>query len=184
MQSLQGKLLAASPYLPDGNFAETVILLVYHNPEGALGLVLNRPSDCTVSAAWEMALEAETCECAQLIDLGGPCQGPLMAIHNFRGLAEQTIARGIYFSSERGNLQAIVSRSDRPFRIFSGYAGWASGQLERELEEGSWLIAPATKEAVFSSNDELWREVADYVGREILTSSLGIHHPPEDPSWN
>ena len=184
MQSLQGKLLVASPYLPDGNFAETVILMVYHNEEGAMGLVLNRPSDCTVGEAWNMALSDDSCECPQMIDLGGPCQGPLMAIHNFRSYSEQTIAKGIYFSSEKGNLRDIVGRHDRPFRIFSGYSGWSAGQLEREMEEGSWLVAPATKESVFSTNDELWREVADYVGREILINALGIHHTPEDPSWN
>lgn len=184
MQSLQGKLLAASPHLTDGNFAETVILMVYHNPEGALGLVLNQPSNCSVGEIWKMALDEDECDCPQMIDRGGPCQGPLMAVHNFRSLSEQTIARGIYFSSERDHLRSIVNRRDRPFRIFSGYSGWGSGQLERELDEGSWLIAPATKEAVFSSNDELWRDVADFVGREILITSLGIHHTPDDPSWN
>jgi len=184
MESLQGKLLVASPYLPDGNFAETVILMIYHNEEGAMGLVLNRPSDCSVREVWKMALEEEDCDCDQVIDLGGPCQGPLMAVHNLRKHSEQTIARGIYFSTEKGNIREIVSRTDRPFRIFSGYSGWAAGQLEREMDEGSWLVAPATKQAVFSDNDELWREVADLVGREILTNSLGIRHAPEDPSWN
>jgi len=80
MKSLQGHLLIASPTLLDPNFRKSVVLLVQHNEEGAMGLVLNRPTETKLCEAWTQVAETDCASDASL-NLGGPCEGPLMALH-------------------------------------------------------------------------------------------------------
>ena len=83
--SLEGQFLVASRKLLDPNFVRSVVLLVRHSDEGAMGLVINRPTKTTVAEAWRQVSEAPARREA-LIHLGGPCRGPLMAVHARRGV--------------------------------------------------------------------------------------------------
>lgn len=183
MRSIEGCLLAASPHLPDPNFAGTVVLIIHHNEEGAFGVVLNRPSDHTVKDVWD-AVGDHACESHQVLNLGGPIGGPLMAIHTEPSLSETEILPGVYFSARREALEELVQSDDQPFLIFSGYSGWGEGQLERELSSGDWLLTAATLEYIFHDSESLWQTVAKHIGDEILFSSLHIKHVPDDPSMN
>src|SRR6516225_8331032 len=100
MESLEGQLLLASPQLMDPNFVRTVLLLVEHNDNGALGLVLNRPTGKTVEELWKQVGEAQ-CDRKDPIHLGGPVSGPLMAIHTAGGLAEMEIVDGVFFAAKK-----------------------------------------------------------------------------------
>ena len=71
MNSLRGQFLIASPHLPDSNFYRSVVLMIQHDDEGAFGVILNRPTENTVSEIWEMITD-EPCESLQPINLGGP----------------------------------------------------------------------------------------------------------------
>jgi putative transcriptional regulator len=182
MESFEGRLLLASPELLDPNFVRTVVLLVEHNDMGALGLVINRPTGKTVQELWKQVGEAP-CESRQPVHLGGPVQGPVMAIHTVDGLAEMEIAAGVFFAAKKQNLDELVRRDER-FKLFVGHSGWGPGQLEGEIEQGAWRAVPATLEDVFDTADDLWQRLMQRAVAGVLPEMLGIKHIPEDPSLN
>ena len=107
MDSLQGKLLIASPRLLDPNFARAVVLMVQHGEEGALGLVLNRPLETSVSDLFEQVLGAPTAA-EGVLHQGGPCKGPLMVLHTHEEAADLTVRDGVYFSTEREKIESLI----------------------------------------------------------------------------
>ncbi len=181
--SFQGQLLIASPILRDPNFRQSVVLIVEHNENGTLGLVLNRPSETAVSEIWGKISETP-CTTDQPLYIGGPVEGPLMAIHTHEGEANNTVLPGVYFSVEKDHLNAIVAAGDDSFRLFVGHAGWGAGQLENEMEQGSWLLLPATLELVFYRGDDLWDNVRNQVAQSSFVGRLGIKQLPDDPRMN
>jgi putative transcriptional regulator len=183
MRSLAGHLLVASPQLPDENFYRTVVLIIHHDEQGAVGVVLNRPTGSTIREVWE-SLADEPCESDQPINIGGPVQGPLMAIHTNSGHAENEILPGVFFATHRDQLNEIVREEDQPFRIYNGYSGWAPGQLEDELKAGGWMVIPATYDHVFGDPETMWRQAAQEVGEHITAPLLHDVRPPQDPSCN
>jgi putative transcriptional regulator len=189
MQTLQGQLLIASPHLGDSNFNRTVVLMVQHTSDGALGLVLNRPSGKRICDIWQ-SLTGRASENEAPIYVGGPLEGPLMAVHTSRKLAENEIVPGLWFATHKEHLHALVEKSTgenskQPFRLFSGYSGWGSGQLEGEMKAGGWLLLPATAEHVFADDDdEVWQLATRTVGHNILKADRSIKDLPEDPSLN
>lgn len=183
MSSLQGHFLVASPHLPDPNFFRSVVLMVQHDDQGALGLILNRPTNTTIRELWK-TLTAEECSSSRPVDSGGPVQGPLMALHTDAAFADSEVIPGVYFASREEYLRNVVHEAGRPFRLFLGYAGWGAGQLESELEVGGWLTAPASMEEVLGETGDLWRIVTGKIGSEILKVAVKTKHVPQDPSVN
>jgi len=183
MDSLEGQLLVASRYLLDSNFIKTVVLLVQHNDQGALGVVVNRPTCKTVKELWKEVGEAR-CESTQPVFLGGPVAGPIMAIHADRSLAEHEVVPGVFFAAKKPHLDQLVLHPEDRQKIFVGHAGWGPGQLESELQQGAWLTMPATVEHIFCHDSELWQQLSQRIGESLLTSTLKIKHIPPDPSVN
>lgn len=181
--SFQGQLLIASPNLRDPNFRQTVVLIVEHNDNGTLGLVLNRPSETAISEIWSKIADSP-CTTDQPLYIGGPVEGPLMAIHTHEELANSTVGPGVYCSVEKDRLNAIVATADDSFRLFVGHAGWGAGQLNSEMEGGSWLTLPATLELIFFSGDDLWDKVRSQVAQSSFVGRLGIKQVPDDPRMN
>ena len=98
--SLEGNFLVASRELLDPNFARSVVLIIRHSDEGAMGLVLNRPTKTSVSEAWKQVSEAP-CPSTGLIHLGGPCRGPLMAVSPRSGrCGEIELVPRVYFCAD------------------------------------------------------------------------------------
>jgi putative transcriptional regulator len=183
MSSLKGRLLVASPHLGDPNFSHTVVLMVQHDGDGALGVVLNRPSGRLIRDVWE-DLTGRRSESDAPIFIGGPLEGPLMAVHTLHSAGESEIVPGLWFATHRDHLHAIVDDQQHPFRLFSGYSGWGEGQLDRELKAGGWLTLPASAKHVFAEDDDiLWQQVTREIGHDILKSAH-IKHVPDDPSIN
>ncbi len=149
--------LVAMPNLRDPNFAETVVLMLEHNKDGAVGLVINRrfPGSpdvvCTgLGIRWSERTLGD-------IRLGGPVRtqaGCILHPPRWRFPDTQIVAPGIAVSTSRDALDALVGDPACPFRLLLGYAGWASGQLEREMTEGTWLVAPVTDEVIFRTAPE------------------------------
>lgn len=183
MESLKGHFLVASPHLADPNFVRTVVLMIHHTEDGALGVVLNRPAENTVRELWEK-VGAGPCVSDQRIHVGGPVPGPLMAVHVDYNAAELEILPGLYFAAQRENLQKLVSQNEQPFRLFVGHAGWGGGQLESELEQGAWLTAPATVDVVFGDPFALWKRVARQIVKAFWEQVLRTYPIPQDPAWN
>lgn len=159
-----GMLLVASPELIDPNFAETVVLLLDVDPEGALGVVLNRPSPVPVAEVlpeWSAAV-AEP----EMLFEGGPV-GPdgALALAMSDGAARE---EPVGFQAVVGDLGMVdldapvelVRDQLRELRIFAGYAGWGTEQLAAEIAEGSWYVVPAVAADVFRVDPtQLWRDV-------------------------
>jgi putative transcriptional regulator len=183
MDSLRAHLLLASPRLPDPNFFRTVVLMIQHDDEGAFGVVLNRPSDFTIGEIWEKVGEAP-CDSLDPLNLGGPVEGPLMAVHAEAECSESEILPGVYLATQKDYLNKLVHQKSRPFRIFSGYAGWGVGQLENEMEAGGWLTTPATFDYIFGNDEDLWKTVAAHIGNDILFHKRQAKHVPDDPRLN
>ena len=181
--SLSGKLLVASRKLRDPNFRRTVVLLLEHNHDGALGVVLNRPADRTVRQVWE-AVDFEPCDCDQPLNHGGPVPGPLIALHRSREHSEKTVLPGLYLSMQKATVDPLVRQEEHPFRLYSGNSGWGGGQLEGELRQGGWLTTAAKADDVFADSDSLWESVTNRIALDVLMPGLPADALPDDPSLN
>lgn len=182
MNSLQGHFLVASPHLGDSNFYRTVILMVQHDEEGAFGIVLNRPSSETVADVWR-SVSDEPCPSTDVVRIGGPVPGPPMVVHMNAQFSQLEILPGLFMASHRHMVSRVVSRHDT-FLFFTGYAGWGGGQLNDELDAGGWLHVKASTDIVFGEVDEMWKQVVEGIGREILQSSLPGLPMTDNVSWN
>jgi putative transcriptional regulator len=180
--SFQGQLLLASSRLADPNFARAVVLMVSHSEEGSLGLVLNRPLEMTVKEACEQALET-TCDIDDALHQGGPCEGPLMVLHTQNAeLKEETeVLPGVHFTTDREKIESLLRDADITAKYFVGYSGWGPGQLEAEIEVGSWIRAAASKEQIFGEKGDQWSRLmtASTLGQNIRPEQI-----PDDPSMN
>jgi putative transcriptional regulator len=155
--SLAGSFLVARSVLRDPNFERTVVLLLAHNDDGAFGLVINR-ADPAEGLPFPLFI-------------GGPCQAPgLLMLHGHPEWAQasdgeeggkQELAPGLYIGDAASFEKATGTEEGRRFRVFRGYAGWGSGQLEGELAAGAWLVVPASSQLVFDTPpEELWDHLA------------------------
>ncbi len=183
MKRLQGSLLVASPHLPDPNFFRSVVFMIEHESEGALGLILNRVTNTTLKTIWA-ALEEREIENEQFLHVGGPVEGPLMALHAHADLEGLEVIPDVFFSSDTDTIRTLIEQQECPYRIFSGYAGWGPGQLDQELKVGGWLTTPAQKEHIYGDPDTLWTQVTHAIGAEITSQALKIRHLPIDPRTN
>lgn len=178
----RGRLLVATPDLVDPNFARTVVLVLEDGSQGAVGVVLNRPSDLPVGdalAAWGGIAAAPGC-----VYLGGPVQ-PDGVIGIGRGVAERAVDGFVPVFADLGTLDLEADPEafgpDLEVRVFAGYAGWSPGQLEGELEAGGWLVVDRLDGDVFTSDPAgLWRAVLRRQGGRLAMFALA----PEDPSTN
>lgn len=167
----------------DPNFRQTVVLLLEHNDDGALGVVLNRPADRTVEQVWE-AVEFDPVECDQSLNHGGPVPGPLIALHTSKKLGEKEVLPGVYLSMQKASVDPLVRRGKNVFRLYSGNSGWGGGQLEGELKEGGWLTTPGTADDVFADPSELWNDVTNRIALGVLLPGQDHDALPDDPSLN
>ena len=182
-KSLAGHFLVASRYLRDPNFAQSVVLVIHHNDEGAMGVVINRPADKTVRDVWEM-IQYDPCDREDHIFIGGPVPGPLVAVHTLEPFSEREVLPGVYVATHRDALDLIVRKKNVPLRLYTGHAGWGSGQLEGELDAGGWLTTPATKEEIFADHESVWKAVTQRIGLEIMAPDIDEKLVPPDPSLN
>ncbi|HKY26103.1 MAG TPA: YqgE/AlgH family protein [Gaiella sp.] len=181
MRSLRGQLLVAGPGLDDPNFRRTVVLVGEHGDDGAMGVVLNRPSTVTVADA--VPPLAALVDDAALVHVGGPVQPQAVVV-----LADYLDTAGVddLVLETVGFLPGEVEDASdvgavRALRVFAGYAGWSPGQLEEELEEGSWLVLPARTDDVFTDVAErLWSEVLRRQGGALAV----LANLPDDPRVN
>lgn len=153
MESFAGSLLVATPNLIDPNFFRTVVLLLQHDGEGGVGVVLNRPTEEPVNN--HLPQWASRVPEPQVVHFGGPVE-PEVAIG--LGLAAEGMSTGVAGLSLL-DLSEPPDDFDHPVRIYSGYAGWGSEQLEAEIATGSWYVVQASPEDPFDTNGELWRRV-------------------------
>jgi putative transcriptional regulator len=184
MRSLKGQLLIASPSLVSSFFTKTVILMLDHTEEGAAGVVLNRPTEATVTDIAETVF-SESLEWDKPLNLGGPVSGPLMLLHEVEELADQEVLPGIFNAVESSKVRQAVMDRTEPSLILANYAGWGPGQLESEFDVDSWLTLPATRDYIFwDGSQDLWDVVVKAINARKLSEFLGLRGVPADPTMN
>lgn len=157
-ETLQLRLLVATPGLTDPNFERSVVYLIEHDDEGAVGVVLNRPSHTDVETVFAGELEVETLtglvSSPPVFFIGGPVStDSIVAL----GSPSQGGAPGLV---DLATINGSAAAPPTSIRLFAGYAGWASGQLEAEIASGAWVVVDAAPDDVFhAAPDNLWREV-------------------------
>jgi putative transcriptional regulator len=180
VESLSGSLLIAGSALWDPNFRRAVILVGHHDEEGAVGVVLNRSAEVPVHDA--VPPLAELVDVGESLFLGGPVQPEsAVVVADFQDpdSADVVAFGSIGFLPEE--VDATMLGGLRRARVFAGFTGWGPGQLEGELEEGSWILEPALPADVFTADpDGLWQRVLARKGRQYDVLRL----MPADPSTN
>lgn len=173
-ESLSGQLLVASPLLQDPNFYRTVVFLFEHGDSGAIGTVLNRPTDETASTHlpdWGHLIAPP-----DRVFVGGPVRNEIaVGVAEFEDREDEgSLFAGIGFIDLSDPPDQAVPPSR--VRIFSGYSGWDAGQLEVELAVDSWFVVDAVAEDVFGDPDDLWARV---LGRQPGRLRLYARYPDD-----
>lgn len=158
-----GALLVATPALQDPNFAQTVLLILDAGADGAMGVVLNRPSTVEVGQVlpeWQAVVDQP-----QVLFVGGPVAtdsalgiGLLAPGGHHEGAGWRQLSGPIGLV-DLDSPVGVLAESTRGLRIFAGYAGWGVGQLEEEIAEGAWYVVPGEPDDVFADPDAIWGRV-------------------------
>jgi len=179
--NLAGQLLIAEPRLADPNFKRCVVLVLAHDAEGALGVVLNRPTEVPARDVVEEL--ASLVDDEDMLHDGGPVQRDgVVVLADFAEPeeSERLVVGSVGMLSDLSEPERL-SESVRRVRAFAGYAGWGAGQLEGELQREDWFLEPARVDDVFSAAPgDLWSSVLERKGGSYTL----VSRMPDDPSMN
>lgn len=180
-----GMFLVAAPGMRDPRFRRTVVLLVEHSSDGALGLIINRKTDLPVADAFpEFEQQQDT---RHVLFFGGPVEPATVMYLVSDGAKEagKEVIAGVRRGVDYDNLGLLLrSRNEDSLRIFFGYSGWGPGQLEFELSLDDWQLVPARREHIFSPDSQhLWhllnRQTPGVIARARATRVISSHR--DDP---
>jgi putative transcriptional regulator len=165
-------ILIAMPKLVDPNFRRTVVVVLQHDDEGTVGLVLNRPTSHRCSAVAEsLDISWELGE-GRFISVGGPVEPQsLWMVHSNALRFNETIEIGSKLAVSRSEqaLRHICEAGEHRVKMFVGYAGWGPGQLEQEIREGAWLTTELTDRLMFDiAEPEIWGVALQELGIDPL----------------
>jgi putative transcriptional regulator len=179
----KGRLLVATPTLLDPNFFRTVVLMLEHSDDGALGVVLNRPSELEIAETLPAWLDVTAAPA--MVFVGGPV-APGSAIGLARGDGDLDADGWAPVVNGLGTVDLALGPDEvrvdvTSLRVFAGYAGWTAGQLDAELAAEGWFVVDAEPEDAFVTDPEaLWKAV---LRRQGGTLALFANAPPH-PSLN
>ena len=182
MSSLAPALLLSMPQLTDPNFAKSVVLLCEHEAEGAFGLVVNRPSEISAAAAVNMHPPIEAPNDLPLL-IGGPVEpqrGWILTAQTPDGIEHRALGAGLYLSASPVLLRRALMARPTPRRtlVLAGFASWGPGQLDAELHESAWLIAPVDLDLIFEIPQAAsWEMAIRRLGADphLLQMGHGVH---------
>jgi putative transcriptional regulator len=171
------------PQLLDPNFRRTVVLLIHHDADGTFGVVLNRPTELTATDLCTTLRIGWRGEPEKEIGWGGPVQPQtgwmLFGEEALLGSDDvKPVGDGIGFAGSLEVLRRIAEDPPQELQLLLGYAGWGPGQLESELSDGAWLLAPVSRDVVFEVEPaDMWEHVVRSLGIEpsTLVATRGVH---------
>lgn len=182
---LVGQLLVATPTLEDGHFRRSVVLILDHDDDGALGVILNRPTQVGVGDVLPSWAETVTAP-AGLYEGGPVATDSALAVGL---LAADPVDEPLGWRRMYGRIglvdldapSAVVHSALAGMRIYAGYSGWASNQLEAEIEDGSWLVLGSSdSDVLYASPETLWHDVLRRQDSNLRLLSTY----PDDPTQN
>ncbi len=177
-----GSILISEPFLGDPNFERSVVVICQHDPEGTVGLVLNRISNLSLSDVVEVNQQVFDMALA----VGGPMQpNTLHYIHQLADLPDaKAISTELYWGGDFEELTRLLNDgvvSEDQIRFFVGYSGWSPGQLEEEIEKNVWFVNNNAANKLLTLNtDTLWRDILKEMGGKYKMYA----NYPADPSLN
>jgi len=181
--NLTNHFLIAMPTLEDPNFFHSVTLICEHNEEGTMGILINRPLEIRLSEILEqMGIENNSEDInQQCLFLGGPVQNERgFILHKPHGDGEEmlVVSDNLALSSSRDMLASIAANEGPEKSLIAlGYAGWAAGQLEKELAENAWISTPASEQIIFDTPvTERWKSAAASAGIDLSRLSSDVGH--------
>lgn len=179
-EAFRAALLLSMPQMQDPNFARTVVLLCEYSPDGAFGLVLNRPTDLAATAM--VRLDPPIIGGNELpLCIGGPVepQRGWILLADEPDTEFKSIRDGLYLSTSQDVLREVLAMRPAPrARVLAGYAGWGPGQLDEELAQSAWLMGDVDLDIVFDlPPDVMWETAIRRLGADpsALTMSHGVH---------
>jgi putative transcriptional regulator len=182
---LRSSLLVAMPQLSDPNFRRAVVLIVHHDVDSTFGLVLNRDVDLSIRDLCESLDFVWNGRASAGVGWGGPVEsntGWLLFQDDLDTEVEDEqisrLAGELCFAGSMDVLQQLAENPPRDLRIFLGYAGWGGGQLEAELAQGAWVVAPLSPDVVFDvPAEEMWNHVLRSMKIDPVTliATAGVH---------
>ena len=175
--------LIASPHLTDPNFRKTVILMLEHHGKGALGMIVNRPTEMRVSSAFQSPSVQWAGDPNEVIWYGGPvmresCWMLHEPIPLFSHGGALKIADNLMVSSSEDRLREITRNPPKRLRFVRGVAGWGAAQLDEELSSGLWLSAELNPRLLFSEHhDKIWAAAYNSLGIDpaYIAPNHGVH---------
>lgn len=159
----QGVFLFAVPELRDPNFRQTVVLLIHYEPGGAMGVIINKPTEVSLDEALPEIQGTEGHP--HSLYFGGPVtpNRMLVLLRSDKPIeGAMKVFKDVYYTGNKDLLEERLKEQDshRKVRVYAGYAGWAPGQLDNEVNRGDWVISPADADTVFSNDpDKIWPEI-------------------------
>lgn len=185
--SLQGSFLISAHHLRDPNFYRSVVLMLEHSSESAMGLIVNRPTSITIGKA--LAQHDPVNGLDAPVFCGGPVeQNALFVLHNCvtLGKQDQEISPGLFLAGSETSFDEVVRKKAPPnktlqYRLISGYSGWGAGQLESEMARGDWNILPSTGSLLLEEDPYgLW----EVCMRRLHRITRVLPHDVRNPEWN
>jgi putative transcriptional regulator len=172
--------LISVPQLMDPNFYHAVVLLIEHTPEGAMGLTINHPTDRSIQSLYEQMGRPWPGDEQPLLMRGGPVQPEhAWILHGpeYSQGAAYEVTDELQLNTSLDALDELVKGSN-PFRFFVGYAGWGPGQLDREIQQGAWILSDVEPSLVFDTpSEEVWEASLKRIGIDpaMLVMGSGVH---------
>ncbi|HNW88991.1 MAG TPA: YqgE/AlgH family protein [Bacteroidales bacterium] len=183
----QGKILVSEPFLNDFYFKRSIVLLAEHNDEGTFGLVLNKPTDIKLSEIFNDKTFRIPEDFDNFVYLGGPVKtDSLFFIHTRNDLINKCIKiiDGLYWGGDINLVNQLIEArtlSKNDIRFYIGYSGWEPKQLDRELDEHSWVVANTNVDFLLKNPpDTLWKNAVKLLGKKY---SDWVNYPI-DPQLN
>ncbi len=169
-------LLLSMPQMQDPNFTCSVVLLCDHNENGALGLVVNRPTDTHAAAAVQLD-PAPAHDGGLTLWTGGPVEpqrGWILMAEKPDDVESVRVAEGVFLSTSPILLKRLIETSPDRTRVLTGYAGWGPGQLDAELAASAWLTVDVDANLLFDTPPtEMWEVAIRRLGADPGTLQMG-----------
>ena len=179
MGSLKNQILISMPHMNDPFFSKSVVYICEHGNGGAMGMIINKNLDAPelrgiFDEFFKVEKSFNTIKSSTFF--GGPVlleKGIILHHSDYLSPKSISISKSVSLTSDQGALEELKREEKVPFKLMLGHAGWSAGQLEREIENGDWLIQSTTSDFIFNlPSNQMWEYAAKSIGLDI-SSSLG-----------